>query len=103
MSALTRGGCVGLVRLVPAGLLACLDPAGPLREVSAIRKARGQAKRSRSPGGRRWAAQAASIDAQAHPEYNREGGRRMFVTYSRSTGLFSSEVRLVALALERRP
>lgn len=49
-------------------------------------------------GGSSWV-----YDAQAHPEYNHEGGRRMFVTYSRSTGLFSSEVRLVALDLERSP
>lgn len=39
-------------------------------------------------------------DAQAHPELTLDGGRRMFVSYSRSTGPFSSEVRLVALDLE---
>ncbi len=38
-------------------------------------------------------------DAQTHPEYNVDGGRIMFVTYSRSTGTFTSEVRLVALEL----
>ncbi len=38
-------------------------------------------------------------DAQAHPEYNIDGGRIMFVTYSRATGAFTSEVRLVALEL----
>jgi hypothetical protein len=39
-------------------------------------------------------------DAQAHPEYNEDGGRIMFVTYSRPTGAFSSEVRLVSLTLK---
>ena len=39
-------------------------------------------------------------DAQAHPEYNADGGSTMYVSYSRSTGAFSSEVRLVALQLK---
>jgi len=39
-------------------------------------------------------------DAMAHPEYNVDGGRIMFVSYSRSTGAFSSEVRLVSLELK---
>jgi len=40
-------------------------------------------------------------DALAHPEYNVSGGQTMFVSYSRSTGAFSSEVRLVSLQLSR--
>lgn len=39
-------------------------------------------------------------DAMAHPEYNVDGGRIMFVSYSRSTGAFSSEVRLVSLEIK---
>jgi len=39
-------------------------------------------------------------DAMAHPEYNVDGGRVMFVSYSRSTGAFSSEVRLVSLEVK---
>ncbi len=38
-------------------------------------------------------------DAQAHPEYNVDGGRVMYVSYSRGTGTFSSEVRLVSVEL----
>lgn len=41
-------------------------------------------------------------DAQAHPEYNANGGQTMFVSYSRSTGTFTGEVRLVALELKPR-
>jgi hypothetical protein len=37
-------------------------------------------------------------DAQAHPEFNVGGGKTMYVTYSRATGAFASEVRLVAIA-----
>jgi hypothetical protein len=36
-------------------------------------------------------------DAQAHPEYNVNGGQTMFVTYSRATGAFSSEFHLVSV------
>jgi hypothetical protein len=38
-------------------------------------------------------------DAMAHPEYNVDSGRMMFVSYSRSTAAFSSEVRLVSLEI----
>ncbi len=40
-------------------------------------------------------------DAQAHPEYNLNGGQTMFVTYSHSTGSFSSEFRLVSVELQK--
>jgi hypothetical protein len=40
-------------------------------------------------------------DAQAHPEYNVNGGQTMFVTYSRSRGAFTSEVRLVSVQLQQ--
>jgi hypothetical protein len=40
-------------------------------------------------------------DAVAHPEYDRENGRHIYVTYSRATGDFASEVRLVAVELVR--
>lgn len=39
-------------------------------------------------------------DAQAHPEYNLNGGQTMFVTYSHATGSFSSEFHLVSVQLE---
>jgi len=39
-------------------------------------------------------------DAQAHPEYDVDGGRTMYVTYSRATGPFASEVRLVSIDLQ---
>jgi hypothetical protein len=39
-------------------------------------------------------------DAQAHPEYNLDGGQTMFVTYSHSTGSFSSEFHLVSVQLQ---
>jgi hypothetical protein len=39
-------------------------------------------------------------DAQAHPEYNVNGGQVMFVTYSHSTGAFSSEFHLVSVQLQ---
>jgi hypothetical protein len=39
-------------------------------------------------------------DAQAHPEYNANGGQVMFVTYSHSTGAFTSETRLVSVQLQ---
>jgi hypothetical protein len=40
-------------------------------------------------------------DALAHPEYNVGGGQTMFISYSRATGGFTSEVRLVALQLSK--
>lgn len=40
-------------------------------------------------------------DAQAHPEYNVNGGQTMFVTYSHSTGDFTSEIRLVSVQLSK--
>jgi hypothetical protein len=39
-------------------------------------------------------------DAQAHPEYNINGGQFMFVTYTHATGAFSSEERLVSVQLQ---
>jgi hypothetical protein len=40
-------------------------------------------------------------DARQHPEYDLDGGQTIFVTYSRSTGEFTSEVRLVEVLLQR--
>ena len=39
-------------------------------------------------------------DAQAHPEFNGNGGQVMYVTYSHSTGAFTSEVHLVGVQLK---
>jgi hypothetical protein len=39
-------------------------------------------------------------DAHAHSEYDANGGETIYVTYSRSTGFLTSEVRLVALHLQ---
>jgi hypothetical protein len=39
-------------------------------------------------------------DAQAHPEFNANGGQIMYVTYSHSTGAFTSELRLVSVQLK---
>jgi hypothetical protein len=39
-------------------------------------------------------------DAQAHPEFNGNGGQVMYVTYSHSTGAFTSELRLVSVELK---
>jgi hypothetical protein len=39
-------------------------------------------------------------DAQAHPEFNGNGGQTMYVTYSHSTGAFTSELRLVSVELK---
>ena len=39
-------------------------------------------------------------DAQAHPDYNINGGQFMFVTYTHATGAFSSEERLVSVQLQ---
>lgn len=36
-------------------------------------------------------------DAQAHPEFEADDGQTMYVTYSHSTGPFSSELRLVSV------
>ena len=41
-------------------------------------------------------------DAHAHSEYDVNGGQTIFVTYSRSTGTFTSEVRLVSVTLQAR-
>jgi hypothetical protein len=38
-------------------------------------------------------------DAHAHPEYDANGGQTIYVTYSRATGTFSSEIRLVSVEL----
>jgi hypothetical protein len=40
-------------------------------------------------------------DAHAHSEYDANGGQTMYVTYSRATGSLTSEVRLVAVQLQR--
>ncbi|HXW57261.1 MAG TPA: DUF4185 domain-containing protein [Candidatus Cybelea sp.] len=40
-------------------------------------------------------------DAQAHPEYNLDGGQTMFLTYSQPTSTLGSQFRLVAVRLER--
>lgn len=40
-------------------------------------------------------------DAHAHSEYDVNGGQTIFVTYSRATGTFTSEVRLVSVTLQR--
>ncbi|HXY78650.1 MAG TPA: DUF4185 domain-containing protein [Candidatus Acidoferrales bacterium] len=40
-------------------------------------------------------------DAHAHAEYDANGGQTIYVTYSRGTGAFTSEVRLVAVQLKR--
>lgn len=40
-------------------------------------------------------------DARSHAEYDLNGGQTIFVTYSRSTGNFLSEVRLVSIELQR--
>jgi hypothetical protein len=45
--------------------------------------------------------QSGVYDALAHPEYDADKGRRMYVTYSRSTGDFASELRLVEIELAR--
>jgi hypothetical protein len=39
-------------------------------------------------------------DAHAHSEYDANSGQTIYVTYSRSTGTFRSEVRLVAVELQ---
>ena len=40
-------------------------------------------------------------DAHAHPEYDSNSGQTIYISYSRSTGTFASEVRLVAVQLQR--
>jgi uncharacterized protein DUF4185 len=40
-------------------------------------------------------------DARSHSEYDLNGGQTIFVTYSRSTGPFSSEIRLASVQLRR--
>jgi len=44
--------------------------------------------------------QSPADDAQAHPEYNLNGGQTMFVSYSHATGPFSSEFHLVSVELQ---
>jgi hypothetical protein len=41
-----------------------------------------------------------TYDAQAHSEYDANGGQTIYVTYSRSLGNFRSEVRLVSVSLQ---
>jgi len=41
-------------------------------------------------------------DARAHSEYDLNGGQTIFVTYSRGTGDFTSEVRLVSVELQKQ-
>ena len=40
-------------------------------------------------------------DAHAHSEYDAAGGQTFFVTYTRATGTFTSEVRLVSVEVQR--
>ena len=40
-------------------------------------------------------------DARWHSEYDLNGGQTIFVPYSRATGAFSSQVRLVSVKLQR--
>ena len=40
-------------------------------------------------------------DAHSHSEYDSNGGQTIYVSYSRGTGTFTSEVRLVSLTLQR--
>ena len=42
-----------------------------------------------------------TYDAQSHPEFNVGGGQTMYVSYSRGTGTFTSEIRLVAVEFRR--
>ena len=42
-----------------------------------------------------------TYDAQAHPEFDLGGGQTMYVSYSRGTGDFTSEIRLEAVTLGR--
>jgi len=42
-----------------------------------------------------------TYDAHAHSEYDLNGGQTIFVSYSRATGEFTSEVRVVAVQLQR--
>jgi hypothetical protein len=51
---------------------------------------------ARAPSGGGWI-----YDALPHPEFNLGGGKTMYVSYSRGTGEFSSEVRVVAVTLGR--
>jgi hypothetical protein len=46
------------------------------------------------------AGQSPVDDAQAHPEYNVNGGQTIFVTYSHGIGPFTSEERLVSVQLQ---
>jgi len=41
-------------------------------------------------------------DAHTHPEYDANGGQTIFVTYSRATGTFTSELRLVEVELQKQ-
>ena len=41
-----------------------------------------------------------TYDARPHPEFSQSGGRILYVTFSRSTGVFSSEIALVRVVLE---
>jgi len=40
-------------------------------------------------------------DVLVHPKYTTDGGQTIYVTYSRQTGLFQSEVRLVKVEIEK--
>ena len=42
-------------------------------------------------------------DALAHPEFSEDGGRVIYITYSRQTAPLTSEMRLVRVELERSP
>jgi len=41
-----------------------------------------------------------TYDAQAHSEFDANGGQMIYVTYSRSLGDFRSEVRLVSVSMQ---
>lgn len=41
-------------------------------------------------------------DAMEHPEYSRKNGQVIYITYSRQTGPFTFELRLVALTLQKK-
>jgi hypothetical protein len=45
-------------------------------------------------------AQGDVYDAHAHSEYNVDNGRVIYISYSRSTGAFTSEIRLVSVELQ---
>jgi len=63
------------------------SPAGPWSRAVELFEAR-------APEGDGW-----TYDALAHPEFEQDGGRVQYVTYSRATGFLESEVRVVRVEL----